>query len=90
MLGQSAAGARASGRKERQFWAVDSESWTVRHVSGFEGRPEYPTIWWVPELGLSMYENRHLFDTQEEAIAAARAELGQRIADLQAKLEALV
>lgn len=57
-------------RESRKWWAV-TEHFTVQKVTGYSCAPNSPTMWWVPEIGSSMSENHHLFETQVQALAAA-------------------
>lgn len=83
MFQTSAEQARADGRLERKFWAINDENdiYRVVHVSGFSTPND--GYWWVPELGYSMSEGNHLFIARWDAVAKA-----VRLIDL--KMEKLV
>jgi hypothetical protein len=81
LLGPNVDQARSSGRTERRFWSWSEDDYRIVQVSGFDtGNEGY---WWVPELGYSMGEGYHLFETKAEAARAAYAKISKQIARLE-------
>lgn len=75
-------------RKSKQFWAID-DFWNVERVTGFECPPN-DKVWWVPELGNSLTEGHHLFDTFAEARERGLKNLSSAIHDLKMAYNRLV
>lgn len=73
-------------RKSRQFWAEKGNSVTL--VTGYECPPN-EGCWWVPELGYSMWEGKHLFDSEESALKMAIVDAQDEEIRIQNKLDAL-
>jgi hypothetical protein len=87
LLGPSVEQAKAAGRAERRFWAWDDDAMAVVEVSGVSTQEE--RAWWVPDLGYTLWTGAHLFDTREEAVSAARANLTGEMETLSAALKSL-
>ncbi len=70
-------------RPKRKWWAnVDGK---VRPVTGLSCAPSNPAIWWCPEVGYSLTEKHHLFETEREALQSAIDELtAEMVADAKA------
>lgn len=74
-------------RKSKQFWAM-TEFWEVQLVTGYECPPNVD-VWWVPELGYSLSEKHHLFNSADAARTRAIEKLKSNIGDLQRALTRL-
>lgn len=68
-----------SDRDERWFWAVSGQRTAAVRVLGFACTPEHPGAWWVPLLGYTGWEGRHLHDTPQAAVDAEVAVVQARI-----------
>lgn len=75
----------AAERKSKQFWAV-TDQWEVKLVTGYECSEG---LWWLPELGYSMSEKHHLFNSAKNARHKAIGDLQNEIDVRQAALARL-
>jgi hypothetical protein len=56
-------------RRSRRFWAIDPQELSHQQVAGLEC-PSTPRHWWVPELGYTLVEGKHLFEDERSCLTA--------------------
>jgi hypothetical protein len=76
-------------REQRRFWAWDDYNYIVKEVTGLSCAPMNPTLWWVPSLGYTMEEGKHLFAKYSDALHAAFNAKREKINNLQAQIDRL-
>lgn len=60
-------------REQRQWWVVKElgAGYTVQEVTGYRCQPVSSGYWWCPEVGFSMQEGAHLFESEDKALEKA-------------------
>lgn len=57
-------------RASKKFWVWHGDLEMPRLVTGYECPPN-ERVWWCPEVGYSLWEGTHLFETEQDALKAA-------------------
>lgn len=78
---------RYEDRQRKAWWAVHDDD--VRKVVGYSCVPNNPESWWCPEIGYSLHEKHHLFESEVGAIDKLITDLQKRISVAQDNIEAL-
>lgn len=74
-------------RKSKKWWAVNNND--VGLVTGWSCAPNNPDSWWCPQVGYTMQEKFHLFETEAEALDKAITETEQEVSILNNALKKL-
>ena len=78
---------RDEHRDQRKWWSVHNGQ--VREVTGYSCKPNNPTVWWCPQIGVSATEGYHLFETRDEAYVKAIEEAEQVLSNAKSTLKRL-
>lgn len=74
-------------RASRKWWTIDGNA--VRRVTGYSCAPNNPESWWCPEVGYTLQESHHLFESEAQAIDECVIEIKESIDDLFKSLDKL-
>lgn len=61
------------------MWYVNTNNQTIDKVRAYR---RGDSLWWVPSIGMTVWEGSHVFTTKQGAVAAARAHIAAEIARL--------
>lgn len=75
-------------RIRKSWWAVTE--FGVRKVVGYSCAPHNPDSWWCPEVGYSLNEKHHLFETEREALVKNWSKIDTQIDELTMQRDKLI
>lgn len=75
-------------RVRKSWWIFHDNG--VRKAVGYSCAPNNPDSWWFPEIGFTLNEKHHVFETETEAVRKASADIQAQIISLQKALGAVI
>ena len=73
-------------RASKMFWVIHNDE--LRKRRGYEC-PDNPDCWWFPDVGYTLTEGYHIFNTKERARSKLLEELKTRRDDVNQKIAEL-